>query len=199
MTKTRGMSARLSRSRFPIESLENRTLLSSSSTFSADLSTDGGVPQVASSLPLLSSTDLPQPGSYQAFVSASGIDGESTDSVYLNQIVVSSFVFGAQNAAAATGPAIDTLQLTGPLANHSTGLLSDVATGTHLANLTLSVVSVSAHAQLIYSVQLSDVVVDSYEAADTTETWSVQYGQISVRLPHLQKRRLCQRAGRRRV
>ena len=149
------------------------------STVDFDVANGGGVRPAGASLPELSVGDVPQSSNFNAYVQADGVSGESTDAVYQNQIVVTNAAFGLQSSPGG-GAAFDTLQLTGPLANHSTSLLSDVATGTHLASLTLSVVSATSDSRLIYRVQLTNVVVDSYETADTTETWSVQYGKIEL-------------------
>ena len=168
-----------------IELLETRQLLAAQpGTFSAGLASGGGTSSSVT-LPFLSASELPATGTYNEFINADGVSGDATDSRYAGDIQATSFAFGVQNSpadngASATRGTPDSLQFISSLGSQSTTLMSDVATGAILSNLTLHVVQAGASGNEVYQVKLTDVIVASYEAADTTETWSVSYDKIEV-------------------
>ncbi len=126
---------------------------------------------------------------FDAFLKIDGIDGESTDKRHPREIEVLSYSFGVDNTGSfgggiggGTGKAsFKDFHFVSRLQKSSPNLFLSCATGQHFKYATLSVRRADSRFPDFYKVQLTDVLVSSFEqggSADGAE--SVPLDQVSL-------------------
>ena len=111
---------------------------------------------------------------YNMYLALTGINGESTNSAFLNQIVVNSFSVGltaptsSSGGAGAGKPSFSNLTITKTLDKSSPILFLDCAEGTIISHAVLSFQSQIGSQTVFYTITLNNVQVTSVESSGSS-------------------------------